>query len=199
MPQHDSFRDLLDQLEHGNPEASRKIFRRFARRLIYLSRRRLNKVIRQKVDPEDVVQSVFRSFFTRQAEGQWDLQSWDHLWAILMVITLRKCGHRIEYFHAACRDVRREANPADSARQLHALDRQPTGEEAAMLVEMVEVLLRGQTVRDRRILELRLQHETFESIAAQVGCSENTVARVVERVRQRLERMDPRDETSAPE
>ena len=44
---------------------------------------------RQKVDPEDVVQSAFRSFFTRQAAGQFDVASWDDLWGLLVVITVR--------------------------------------------------------------------------------------------------------------
>jgi DNA-directed RNA polymerase specialized sigma24 family protein len=46
-------------------QAARENFDRFARRLIGLARTRLDRRIRQKIDPEDVVQSVFRSFFTR--------------------------------------------------------------------------------------------------------------------------------------
>ena len=48
--------------------------------LIGLARSHLGGVIRQKVDPEDVVQSVFRSFFQRNAQGNWNLDDWDSLW-----------------------------------------------------------------------------------------------------------------------
>ena len=63
-----------------------------------------------------------------------------------------------------------------------------------MLAETLEHLMCSQTERDRRILELRLQGETVVETAAQVGCSENTVGRVLERARQRLERMYPQDD-----
>src|SRR5687767_9707448 len=98
MSEQDSFQALLAHLQAGDPEAGGRIVSRFAYRLIGLARSRLDRLVRQKVDPEDVVQSVFRSFFLRQGEGKWRLESWNSLWAILTVITLRKCGHRVEHF-----------------------------------------------------------------------------------------------------
>ncbi len=65
-----TFDDLMARLNDGDDEAAAEIFNRFVRRLIFLARSRLNAQVRQKEDPEDVVQSVFRSFFTRQVEGQ---------------------------------------------------------------------------------------------------------------------------------
>ena len=56
------------------------------------------------------MQSVFKSFFRRHAEGQFDLSGWDSLWALLTVITLRKSGHKAKEYLAACRDVRREVH-----------------------------------------------------------------------------------------
>ena len=62
----DSFDDVITRLRDGDSEAATEIFHRFAARLIALARTRLDSRVRQKVDPEDVVQSVFRSFFIRQ-------------------------------------------------------------------------------------------------------------------------------------
>ena len=42
---------------------------------------------------EDVMASVFKSFFRRHAEAPFDLSSWDSLWSLLTLITLRKCGY----------------------------------------------------------------------------------------------------------
>jgi hypothetical protein len=64
---------------------------RFASRLIALARAELDSRIRQKVDPEDVLQSVYKSFFRRHAEGEFDLDGWDRLWAVLATITINKC------------------------------------------------------------------------------------------------------------
>src|SRR5580692_11428902 len=93
-----SFDTVMQRLRAGDDEAAADVFRRFADRLIGLARSRLDERLRQKVDPEDVMQSVFKSFFRVQADGKLDLANWDSLWALLTVITLRKCGHRIEYF-----------------------------------------------------------------------------------------------------
>ena len=75
MPQSESFDDVMGRLRAGDQSAAAtEIFQRFARRLIGLARTRLDDRVRSKVDAEDVLQSVFRSFFVRQAVG-WHAQS----------------------------------------------------------------------------------------------------------------------------
>jgi RNA polymerase sigma-70 factor (ECF subfamily) len=188
-----SFEKLMADLKAGNQEAAAQIFQRFAHRLIALARSRLNAVIRQKVDPDDVVQSVFRSFFARQADGQWNLESWESLWGLLALITVRKCGHHIEYFRAERRDVHREVpgTPAadDSSSSWQTMARDPTASEVAMLAETVETLLSSLEPRDRQIVERSLQGEGAVEISTRVGCTERTVRRVLERVRKRLEQL----------
>jgi RNA polymerase sigma-70 factor (ECF subfamily) len=190
MPEPGSFVDWMARLQAGDPDAAREVFNRFAQRLIALARVRLDARLRQKVDPEDVLQSVFRSFFTRHAEGQFDLDGWGGLWGLLVVMTLRRCGRRVEYFRTAGRDLFREVAPpapGDSATAWEGLSREPAPEEQAMLGELVEGLLSGLGGRDRKILELALRGEDARTISAEVGCSERTVQRVLERVRERLE------------
>ena len=71
-PTDDSFTVFMGRLGAGDDESARQLFCRFASRLIGLARIHLDRRIRQKVDPEDVLQSVYRSFFRRQAEGEFD-------------------------------------------------------------------------------------------------------------------------------
>ena len=88
----DSFHDALDRLEAGDEDAAAEVFHRFASRLIRLAGTRLNTCVRRQVDPEDVVQSVFRSFFDRQAAGQFELENWNSLWSLLVRIVVRNAG-----------------------------------------------------------------------------------------------------------
>jgi RNA polymerase sigma-70 factor (ECF subfamily) len=188
-----SFDAMMTRLRSGDQAAAREIFHRYANRLIGLARSRLSNLMQQKVDPEDVIQSVFKSFFVRQADGRFDLENWDSLWAMLTVITLRKCGHRVEYFRAACRDVRREADvgptDADSSAAWEAVAREPSPSEAAMLEETLEHLLQPLDERERKIAVMSLQGHTIVEIAEEVHRSERTVQRVLEHVRKRLKRL----------
>ncbi len=190
MPSDESFDDLMARLRRGDNDAAAQLFQRFATRVIGLARARLDQRIRQKVDPEDVLQSVLKSFFVRYADGQYDLRDWDSLWSLLVSITLHKCGHKIRNFHAGRRDVRREgtAPPAndDTVRTWEGLAREPNPEEAAALADEVEALVRDLSERDRAIVSLRLQGYTPTETAAQLGLLERTVCRVLERVRRRL-------------
>jgi RNA polymerase sigma-70 factor (ECF subfamily) len=189
MNEPDGIEGLMDRLRAGDEGAAAEVFHRFAHRLIALARTQLQAVIGPKEDPEDVVQSVYRSFFRRQREGQFRIDSWDNVWGILTVITVRKCGKRVEYFRAARRDVQREvrlAAGADSGRAWEAVARDPTPREAAVLAETLERLMRSLEATDREILALHLQGYTTPEISAQVGYAQRTVRRTLETIRSRL-------------
>lgn len=186
MSRSDSFVGWMQRLKAGDDAAASEAFSRFASRLLGLARSRLAARLRTKVDPEDVVQSAYKSFFLRQRAGELEVAGWDSMWGLLTVITLRKCADRAAYYGASKRAVSREAEalPAD------ALNREPQPEEALMLAETVEELfatLNGP--EERAILELSLQGCSALEISQQLGRAERTVRRLRERVRQRLERL----------
>lgn len=185
----DSFTALITRLNAGEDAAASEVFDRFAGRLIALARSRLSDRLRHKVDPEDVLQSALRSFFTRYREGQFRLENWERLWGVLTVITLRKCGNQADYFRAARRDVAREEPLTLTLQQrlgLVALAREPAPPEAAALADTVEQLMRGLAERDRDVLSLHLQGYTIAEIGAQVGVARRTVKRALARIRQEL-------------
>lgn len=191
----ESFAVLMDRLRSGEDEAAREVFARFAGRLVGLARRHLDGRLAVKVDPEDVVQSAYKSFFVRQRAGGLEVATWDNLWGVLTMITLRKCADRAAYYKAGKRDVGREVagGADDSGPGLAAdvaLDRDPSPDEAAVMAETVEALFRAVDDPDERaILELSLQGFTAAEIADQLGRAERSVRRLRERIRKRLERM----------
>jgi RNA polymerase sigma-70 factor (ECF subfamily) len=193
MEQQDSFTQLAERLRAGDDGAATEVFRRFAGRLIGLARTELDIRLRRKLDPEDVVQSVYRSFFTRYHAGQFDVANWDSLWSLLTRITVRKCLNRAEYYLARCRNAAAEVDaPWDDGAASglsEAIDREPTPLEAAVLAETVEQMMRGLEADDRSIIELSLQGYTAPQISAQLGRAERTVRRVREHIKKRLQRM----------
>ena len=89
---HSSFDGVMADLRAGDQAAAAAVFRRFATRLAGLAGAKLDARLRGKVDPDDVLQSVYRSFFGRHAAGQFDFDGWDGLWSLLTTITVRKCA-----------------------------------------------------------------------------------------------------------
>lgn len=191
----DSFELLMGRLRTGEDAAAREVFVRFASRLAGLARRHLDARMIAKVDPEDVVQSAYKSFFLRQREGELDVGTWDGLWGLLTMITLRKCADRAAYYRAGKRDVARETTTGAAADSTPgvvdlALDREPLPDEAAALAETVEALFRTIDDPDERaILEMSLQGHTATEISDRLGRAERSVRRLREHIRKRIERM----------
>src|SRR4051794_9936267 len=175
-----NFGRLMERLRSGDDAAAREVFDRFSRRLVGLARGRFDRRLAHRVDPEDVVQSAFRSFFTRQRDGTIRVGDWNGLWSLLTLITLRKCVDRVDYFRAGRRDVRREASAGagEEPPWQFTLDREPRPEEAAALAETVENLFRTVGDEDRPILELSLQGYTAAEIALRLRRALRSVQRL---------------------
>jgi DNA-directed RNA polymerase specialized sigma24 family protein len=196
MEQQPSQPDLAELLRRGDPAAGALLWQRYAERLIALARQHLDQRLRGKVDPEDMEQSVFRTFLRRHAEGQWDLTDENGLWHLLVRITLRKCQRRLEQFLAARRDVRREAEAAEDG-QLPP-DAEPTPEEAALFAEATETVMSrlGSEVK-RNIFRLSLQGYSIMEVSERLGYYERGVERVRAEIRSLLQAMMADDCPSA--
>lgn len=185
----DSFADFVKRLRAGDDDASRQLFERFARQLIAMARRRFDGPLKHKVDPEDIVQSAYKSFFSRHADGKVVVGNWNSLWGLLTIITVRKCSERVAYHRAKQRDAAREVVPTGSSPAIEGLSREPTPDEAAELAETVTRLMDSLDATERPVLELSLQGYSTREISEQLNRAERTVRLLRERVRKRLERM----------
>ncbi len=190
MNEHASFADLMAGLRRGEEGAVVAVHRKFMHRLVALAYRQFDTWVRTKADHEDVVQSVFQTFFARCARDEFDLGSWDAVWALLAVITVRKCGRRRDHLGAGRRDVSQEFDGTQGryALDTSALDREPTPEHAAILTETLSRWLGGLEPADRRVVELGLQGQEDAEVARQLLRSERTVRRVRARAEERLSR-----------
>lgn len=167
---------------------------RYTEQLLRLVRRQLPERLRSRMDPEDVVQSVYRSFFNRLRQGQFRFEDSHDVWRVLATLTFHKCTNAVAHHQRQRRDVRREkARLADgsAAQPVVAVERTPGPEDVAALYECLERLLAELPPRYATIVSLRLQGEPIAAIAEQVRYSRRTVIRVLGQVQDNaLKRLD---------
>ena len=187
----DEAADLVARWRHGDQQAAAELFRRYADRLVGLARAQLSRKVGQRVDAEDVVQSVYRSFFADARDGHYDIQRGGDLWRLLVTITLCKVRNQAKHNGRAKRAVQRDQGfgSEDSLLgiQPDLLARGPTPVDAAALTDELDQLMQQLEAPDRRIVELRLQGFKLAEIADLVQRSQRTVCRVLEEVKQHLE------------
>src|SRR5262249_12637505 len=150
---------LVARWRAGDQQAAAELFRRYANRLIALAKSRLSDKLAGRVDPEDVVQSVYRSFFSDTREGRYDLERGGDLWQLLVTITLHKLNDHVKHNTAGKRAHGRQQNfgSEDSllGMQAHLSSRKPSPLEAAALAEELEQLMSRLESAHRRMLERR--------------------------------------------
>ena len=182
---------LLARWQSGDQQAADELFRRYADRLIALAGSRLFAGLRHRIDPEDVVQSAYRSFFVGARAGRYELERGGDLWRLLVAITVHKLQDQIKYHTAASRNVNLERRLVNEdglfGIRAQVLVQEPSPIAAIVLIDEVQQLMRDLPVIYRRILELRLQGYTMQEIADQTNRSVPTVFRLLEKVRLLLE------------
>lgn len=185
---------VVADLSSGDDGSFADLFDHYAARLAGLVRKRLGWKLARKIDPDDVVQSVFKSFVGLQRRQDVVCENAQALWGLLALMAKRKCGHKIAHFTAACRDVRAEesllsagpAGDADVRRFVEAISREPDPQEAAAVFETIRNLLESLDDRDRTIVRRSLEGLSVEEISTEVERSERTVQRVLKRLGETL-------------
>jgi RNA polymerase sigma-70 factor (ECF subfamily) len=184
---------LVARWRTGDQNAATELFQRYAERLIGLARHNLSNRLSNRLDPEDVVQSVCRSFFAGARDGRYVLQQSGDLWRLLVTITLNKLQDKCRRHTADKRSINREQNYGSEDSlfgiQAEVLAREPSPEEATALGDMLEQVMRPFEPPQRRMIELRLQGYPLDEIAADTGHCRHTVMRVLKRVRLQLEQL----------
>jgi RNA polymerase sigma-70 factor (ECF subfamily) len=178
---------LFQRLAGGDPRAAEAIFQRYAGNLVRVAAEHLNRKLAGRVDGEDVVQSVFRTFFRRSVAGEFTIDSSDQLWRLLVTITLRKARAKARFHTAGVRDACVEAAGGGEVKPADVASPDPGPEDAAVLVDQIEALLRGLPPLYPELLELRLQGHTVIETAARLGVSRQTVHRALNLLQQRLQ------------
>jgi RNA polymerase sigma-70 factor, ECF subfamily len=180
-----------ERLGRRDPAAAEQIFARYARRLVRVAEQYLSRRLSGRFDGEDVVQSVFRTFFRRAEEGQFRIDSSAQLWQLLVRITVLKARAKGRYHTAGLRDAGAEAGGDPGALLAGALAGEPGPDEAAVLVDQIDALLRRLPEVYGRVLELRLCGDHVTEIAERLGLSRQGIYRMLALLQDRLADLDP--------
>jgi len=172
--------DLVRRFQDGSDTAAACIHERYIRRLIALARKRLSSRIAIRIDPDDVVQSAFRSFFVHAREGAYVFERAGDLWRLLAQMTLNKLRGQVEYHSAQRRSQARETPIDPHSDQLASLE--PSSEEIVEVIDLLQMIMHKLTPQQRIALQLRLQGKSTEDIAEELGRSQRTVRRLLKEV-----------------
>ncbi len=180
-----SDRSLLRRFQGGDDDAATALYRRYARRLEALARRQTGAELASRFDADDVVQSVFRTFFRRAAAGLYEVPPGDELWRLLLVLALHKVRDFAVHHRAQKRDVTKTwgvtPQQADQA-GLAASDQ--VGYDALRMV--IDELIVTLPEANRQIIELRIEGHEVKEIAERTGRSNRTVERTLQNFRTAL-------------
>ena len=183
---------LLNRFRQGDENAAEEIFQRYMNRLLALAQTRISRKLQLRVDAEDVVQSVYHSFYRRAREGQFELKRSGDLWRLLAAITVNKVCHQARFHGQKKRSTNREqslANDGDVVSQnVDLFTYEPDTEDAVAILDELSYVMNDLSELQCKMLELRLQDHDLEEIAESVGRSQRTVRRTFDEVRERLER-----------
>jgi RNA polymerase sigma-70 factor (ECF subfamily) len=172
----------LQRVTSAESGFERDIVDRYSQRLMALARRRLPDRLRGRVDPEDVVQSVYRSFFRRLADGRFQFEASLDLWRLLAAMTFYKVRNAIRFHQRERRDVRRETSMEGSAEGSPYADPTPGPEDLVTFLECLEQLLARAPKNYREIVVLRLEGLSIAEIAERIDRSQRTVLRALSRL-----------------
>jgi len=180
--------DLLEAFRSGQMDASTRLYLKYADRLIGMTARKSSAELAAKVDPEDIVQSVFRTFFRRVEKGQYDVPEGEDIWKLLLVITLNKIRAVVAFNRAAKRDMRRTRSDAMVEEAVAKADDKDEIALATLRI-VIDELLSDQLEVNQKIIRQRIEGYDILEIAQNVNRSKRTVERVLQEFRARLSQL----------
>lgn len=187
---------LVRAFQDGNLDAATQLYERYARRLYALAKARTPAPLSTRLDADDIVQSVFRSFFRAARAGLYDLPANTQLWPLLLVIALNKIRAQGAFHTAAKRDVRRTQAMISDGALGEAIDRLQTDSSQPFLSAVALDLVDRLPAHVGDVVRLRLDGYSVDEIAGRLQRTKRSVERLLQECRQRLADLLAEDDTN---
>ena len=174
----------MDQVSQGSEEAAWQLVEQYGERVRRVVRCLLNKRLRSKFDSLDFVQLVWTSLFRAKGSlGRFDRP--EELAAFLMTMARNKVGMEVRRRLLTVKsNVNRETSleAGKHGLRIEVLGPAPEPVEIAIARERWEGIVEERPEQHRQIISLRLQGNTHKQIAGEVGVSERTVRRFLQKL-----------------
>ena len=183
--------EIVARAREGDDAAASALFERYVARLIDLAEARIFKKLGRRLDAEDIVQSVYRSFFLHLRQGRYELRASGDLWRLLATMAVRKVHRQARTHTAEKRAIYREdsvfARSDANWLQPDAFAREPSPDVVLEIIDELEHMYALRSPAQRQIVELRLRNYSIAEISRMARVSERTVHRVLADARKYLE------------
>ena len=173
---------LLERFRRGDDDAATELYVKYAARLHRVATAKTSTHLRRRLEADDVVQSVFRTFFRRVSEGFFDVPPGDEIWGLFLVLALNKIRRSASFHRRKKRDLRLTVSIERSTDLIQATDAAPLTTLQITIDELLEQL----TPLQRKMVEMRIQGSSLEDISAEIERSTRTVERVLKQFRNNL-------------
>ncbi len=170
---------LLVRFQAGDEDAATALYTKYARQLLSLAHRNSAESLGSRVDPEDIVQSIFRTFFRRAAEGHYQIPDGEELWKLLLIIALNKVRSVAEHHRALKRSMAK-------TQPLGSYDVSETQDSSEMLRVTIEEVLADLPEEHQSIVRDRIDGFEIAEIAQRNSVARRSVERVLQGFRHRL-------------
>jgi RNA polymerase sigma factor (sigma-70 family) len=172
-------------LRQGSQDAATQLYLRYVHRLRALTQAQCSAQLSREVDAEEIVQSIFGSFFRAASQGYYDVPAGEELWRLFLVIALNKIRAKGKYHRAAKRDARLTVR-GEGIEDQAAVRGKKGEDDLAFLQLSVNEALDMLPPQHKQMVTLRIEGYEVAEIAQQTGRSHRTVERILQQARQRL-------------
>jgi RNA polymerase sigma factor (sigma-70 family) len=198
----DSVSHWIDQAKDGDSVAAHQLWHHYYDRLIRAARQNLRGQNRGMADEEDIVVSVFESFYRAAENGRFpDLSGRDDLWRLLLKMSARKIvdkrRHDRRQRRGAGVKVQSIEHPGGQDEAvIQVLGNEPTPDMVLMMTESFERLLAHLGDGQLRDLAVgKMEGYSSAELALRFQCSERTIERRLHLIREKCQQelMDQND------
>ena len=181
--------EWIVQAKDGDATATSHLWRHFYDRLVRAVRRRLQGHPRGVSDEEDIVLSVFDSFYAAVQQGRFpDLSDRDDLWRLLLSMSNRKVidKRRHDLRQRRGGGVELISLDGDASTSIEIAGNEPSPEMVVMMQESMAQFFSQLGVGELQELAVaKLEGYSNAELARRFGCSERTIERRLHLIREK--------------